>query len=80
VKNDVCDDYVKYGMNVFEHDHTEKLRMWEEEADEVTLGQAEGDSLKKGHTDPDRQAMTLGVSSGGTVMVTTDSVTTSQRR
>jgi hypothetical protein len=48
VKNDVCDAYVKYGMNVFEHDHTEKLRMREEEthgdygfsddeAEEVTL-------------------------------------------
>jgi hypothetical protein len=31
VKNDVCDAYVKYGVNVFEHDHTEKLRMREEE-------------------------------------------------
>ena len=30
VKNAVCDAYVKYGMNVFEHDHTEKLRMPQE--------------------------------------------------
>ncbi len=70
LKNDVCDAYVKYGMNVFEHDHTEKLRMREEETDEVTLGETEGGSRKKDRTDPDytdRQAMTLGVSSGGTV-------------
>jgi hypothetical protein len=66
VKNDVCDVYVKYGMNVFEHDHAEKLRMREEEADEVALGQEEGGSRKKGHTDPDRWSLTLGVSSGGT--------------
>jgi hypothetical protein len=31
VKNAVCDAYVKYGVNVFEHDHTENLRMREEE-------------------------------------------------
>ncbi len=66
VKNAVCDAYVKYGMNVFEHDHTEKLRMREEEADEVSLGQSEGGNRKKDRTDPDRRAMTLGVSSGGT--------------
>ncbi len=53
-------------MNVFEHDHTEKLRMREEETDEVALGQSEGVNRKKDRTDPDRRAMTLGVSSGGT--------------
>ena len=31
-----------------------------------SLGQTEGDSLKKDHTDPERWIMTLGVSSGGT--------------
>ncbi len=67
MKNAVCDAYVKYGMNVFEHDHTEKRRMREEEADEVALGQAEGRIRKKGRTDLDRHAMTLGVASGGTV-------------
>jgi hypothetical protein len=60
VKNAVCDAYVKYGMNVFEHDHAEKQRMREEEADEVTLDQTEGVIRKKDHTDPDREAMTLG--------------------
>ena len=27
VKNAVCDAYVKYGMNAFEHEHAEKLRI-----------------------------------------------------
>ena len=76
----VCDAYVKYGMNVFEHEHSEKLRIREEEADELSLGQAEGDNHKKGRPDPDRRAMTVGVSSGERLMVTTDSVTTRQRR
>jgi hypothetical protein len=65
VKNTVCDAYVKYGMNVFEHENTENLRIREEESDEVTLGQTEGDSPKKDRTDPDRWTLTLGVSSGG---------------
>ena len=33
----------------------------------MALGQAEGGSRKKGRADPDRRAMTLGVSCGGTV-------------
>ena len=66
VKNAVCDAYVKYGMNAFEHEHAEKLRIREEAAEEVALGQAEGGSRKKGRADPDRRAMTFGVSSGGT--------------
>jgi hypothetical protein len=52
-------------MNVFEYEHAEKQRIREEQADEVALGQAEGGSRKKGRTDPERQTMTLGVSSGG---------------
>ncbi len=66
VKIAVCEAYIKYGMNVFEYEHTEKQRIREEETDEVSLGQAEGDSRKKDHTDPERWIMTLGVSSGGT--------------
>ena len=54
-------------MNVFEYKHTEKQRTREEESDEVSLGQTEGGSRKKGRTDPERRIMTLGVSSGGTV-------------
>jgi len=53
-------------MNVFEHEHAEKLRVREEAAEEVALGQAEGVSRKKGHADADRRAMTFCVSSGGT--------------
>ncbi len=64
---------------MFEHDHTEKLRMREEDAHEVSLGQTEGGRRKKDRTDPDRRAMTLG-RLGGRLMVTTDSVTTRQRR
>jgi hypothetical protein len=65
VKNTVSDAYVKYGMNVFEYEHVEKQCIREEQTDEVALGQVEGDSRKKVHTDPERQTMTLGVSSGG---------------
>ena len=61
----VCEAYIKYGMNVFEYEHAEKKRI-REEADEVSLGQAEGVSRKTGRTDPERRIMTLGVSSGGT--------------
>ncbi len=43
-----------------------KLRVREEAAEEVALGQAEGGSRKKGRADPDRRTMTLGVSSGET--------------
>jgi hypothetical protein len=65
VKIAVCETYIKYGMNVFEYEHTEKQRI-REETDEVSLGQTEGDSHKKDHTDPERRILTLGVSSGGT--------------
>jgi hypothetical protein len=47
VQNAVCDACVKYGMNAFEHDHAEKLRVREEVTEDVTLGQAEGGNHKK---------------------------------
>jgi len=53
-------------MKVLEYEHTQKQCIREEQADGVTLGQAEGESRKKDHTDAERQIMTLGVSSGGT--------------
>jgi hypothetical protein len=65
VKDAVCEAYVKYGMKVFEYETAEKQRIREEQADEVTVGQAEGGSRKKGHTDAEGHMMTLGVSSGG---------------
>ena len=49
MKIGVCEDYIKYGMNVFEYEHTEKQRIREEEADEVSLGQAR--SHRSGTTD-----------------------------
>ncbi len=47
VKDAVCEAYVKYGMKVFEYETAEKQRSQEEQADEVTVGQAEGGSRKK---------------------------------
>ena len=41
VKDALCEAYVKYGMKVFEYETTEKQRIREEQADEVTVGQAE---------------------------------------
>jgi hypothetical protein len=66
VKNAICEAYVKYGMNVFEYEHTEKERIREEETDEVSLDQTQGVIRKKGHTEQERRIMTLGVCSGGT--------------
>jgi hypothetical protein len=66
VKNAIFEAYVKYGMNVFEYEHTEKERIREEETDEVSLEQAQGVIHKKDHTEQERRIMTLSVCSGGT--------------
>ena len=60
VQDAVCDGFVKYGMKVFEYEHTEKQRIRQEQADEVTVGQAEGGSRKKSRTHTADPMMTFG--------------------
>jgi len=60
VQDAVCDGFVKYGMKVFEYEHTEKQRIRQEQADEVAVGQAEGGSRKKSRTHTADPMMTFG--------------------
>ena len=59
---------------MFEYEHAEKQRIRQEQADEVTVGQAEGGSRKKSRTDAAEHILAGPVR--GRLMMITDSVTT----
>jgi hypothetical protein len=66
VKDATVEANVRYGMHVFEHEHAEKERIRENQADEAKLEQAQGGSRKKCRREEERRTMTLGVNSGMT--------------
>ncbi len=47
MKDAIVEAYVAYGSKVFEHEHTEKQRIRQEQTDEAALQQAQGGSRKK---------------------------------